>query len=78
MKPSVFRGALYHHLRSRRLLKAAEVINDEATSAQYTFEVCGGLEECFTVEDLETEFTLTIAAGTFLIEKVPNNATECA
>lgn len=56
MKPSVFPGALYHHLRSRRLLKA--VINDEETSVQYTLEVCGGLEERFTVEDLETEFTL--------------------
>lgn len=38
MKPSVFRGALYHHLRSRGLLKAAEEINDEAASLQYAFE----------------------------------------
>lgn len=67
MKPSVFQGALYHHLRSRRLLKAAEVINDEAPSVQCTFEVWGRLEECFTVEDLEMAFTLANAAVTFLI-----------
>lgn len=65
MKPSVFQGALYHHLRSRRLFNAAEEINDEATSLQYPFEVCGGLQECFTLEDLETESALAIAAVTF-------------